>query len=239
MIRRLLLSYFILFVLLCAPPVAAKPLVADLSDTKIEITTSFSGTRLLLFGAINEPGDVVVVVRGPDVLEAVRKKQRVGGIWVNGRARVFENAPGYYYVASSKPLGDIASAQTLRDYSIGYGSFELLHDGEFRDALIRLKEARELYVRRDASVKVIDDSLFRAELSFPSSVPTGPYRAEVHLFRNGRHINTYAKQLRVRKVGVEAAVFNFAHTHSALYGIIAVLIALVAGWTAGAVFRRT
>jgi len=236
---RILMLLFFVHVLFGSSKSTATSLVADLSDTKIEITTNFSGTRLLLFGSIDGPGDIVVVVRGPDIREVVRKKRRVGGIWVNGPALIFENAPGFYHVASSRALNDVASAQTLRDHSIGYDSFELLHSGDYRDALIRLREARALYVNKQSAVRIINDRLFRADLSFPSSVPTGPYRAVVHLFRDGKHISSYAKQLHVTKVGVEAAVFNFAHTNSVVYGIIAVAIALVAGWLAGVVFRRS
>lgn len=237
--RRFSFLLFFVYGLLNSGQITAFPLVADLSDTKIEITTNFSGTRLLLFGSIDGPGDIVVVVRGPDVREVVRKKRRVGGIWVNGAALIFENAPGYYYVAASRALNDVASAQTLRDHSIGYDSFELLHSGEYRDALIRLQESRSLYVNQQSEVRLINDRLFRADLSFPSSVPTGPYRAVVHLFRDGYHISSYAKQLHVTKVGVEAALFNFAYTNSVVYGIIAVVIALFAGWLAGVVFRRS
>ena len=42
-----------------------QPLVADLSAHEISITTGFSGTELLLFGATEGEGDVIVVIRGP------------------------------------------------------------------------------------------------------------------------------------------------------------------------------
>ena len=63
---RLKLAVAVLFGLLLAGDGRATPLVADLSDYLVAITTGFSGTNVLLFGAIDEPGDVVVVVRGSD-----------------------------------------------------------------------------------------------------------------------------------------------------------------------------
>jgi hypothetical protein len=48
-----------------AGPLRAAPLVADLSKHLVAITTGFAGTDVLLFGAIDEPGDVVVIVWGP------------------------------------------------------------------------------------------------------------------------------------------------------------------------------
>ena len=44
--------------------------------------------------------------------------------------------------------------------------------------------------------------------------------------------------LIVNKAGIEARVFDFAHDQRALYGIIAILIALVAGWLAHVAFRE-
>ncbi len=64
---------------------AQQSLVSDISSHRIGITSSFTGTELLLFGALGEAGDVVVVVRGPDQKVTVRRKERVAGIWINTR----------------------------------------------------------------------------------------------------------------------------------------------------------
>ncbi len=80
--------------------------------------------------------------------------------------------------------------------------------------------------------------LFRTRVFFPSNVPTGRYTAEVYLLRGGVIIGNQSTPLVVHKVGLEADVFRFAHQQSALYGIIAIVIALGAGWLAGVVFRK-
>ena len=56
--------------------------------------------------------------------------------------------------------------------------------------------------------------------------------------RDGMIVSDQLTPLVVRKVGLEAEIYQFAHQHSALYGIIAIVIALGAGWLAGVVFRR-
>jgi hypothetical protein len=42
----------------------------------------------------------------------------------------------------------------------------------------------------------------------------------------------------VSKTGIGAEVYDFAHRRSAVYGLLAVLIAVSAGWAAGTVFRK-
>ena len=46
------------------PVDAAEPLIVDLSSDEVAITTGFAGAKLLLFGAKDPGGDVVVVIRG-------------------------------------------------------------------------------------------------------------------------------------------------------------------------------
>ncbi len=44
--------------------------------------------------------------------------------------------------------------------------------------------------------------------------------------------------LEVRKVGFEARVYDFAHRYSAIYGLLAIVLAVVAGWLGSVFFRR-
>lgn len=225
---------------------ASTNLIADLSSREIAITAGFSGTELLLFGAVEGSGDVVVVVRGPKRRELVRRKERVAGIWVNGRTVAFENAPAYYRVAATSALDTIASSKTLGRLGIGadHLDFSVAEAdaegpvGEFRTALLRNKRKSKLYGAEVGKVTVMGGRLFRTSVSFPATVPTGTYTVDVYMFRKGRVVGRFEKPLTVQKAGIEASIFNFAHENSAMYGIIAILIALVAGWAAGAVFRK-
>ncbi|HZD25991.1 MAG TPA: TIGR02186 family protein, partial [Alphaproteobacteria bacterium] len=100
---------------------SAQPLVADLSDHLIAVTTGFSGAKLLLFGAMDpqEGGDIVVVVRGPLRDLVVRRKDRIAGVWINNDAVEYRRVPSYYHLASTRPLTEIANAHVLAGLQIG------------------------------------------------------------------------------------------------------------------------
>ena len=232
---------------LCAPvPANAQSIVADLSTREVAISTGFTGAELLLFGATEGFGDIVVTVEGPKQDEIIRRKERVAGIWVNGMSVTFEDAPAYYRTAASKPLSEIASPQVLEKLQIGSGRIDLTtrsqgnaeRDLKFRDAFIRSKERQALYSEDISDIKIIRGRLFRSTIPFPVNVPTGTYQVTVHLFKDGRLVSSEKTPLTVRKVGLEAKIYNFAHEHAAWYGMIAIVIALVAGWLAGVIFRR-
>src|ERR1700752_445534 len=95
-------------ILFWAVPARAQALVADLTNHLIAITTGFTGTSVVLFGATDGSGDVIVVVRGPERDITVRRKSKVAEVWVNTRQVNFQGVPSFYSIASSKPLDDIA-----------------------------------------------------------------------------------------------------------------------------------
>ena len=112
--RQLLIAISVLLAS-SAPAQADATLVSDISSHRIGITSSYTGTELLLFGALGEGGgDVVIVVRGPDQDLTVRRKGRVGGVWLNTDAVSFRGVPGFYAIAANRPLSAIAGERILR-----------------------------------------------------------------------------------------------------------------------------
>jgi len=247
------LAALTLFWLGMAPAVCAQPLVTDLSKRLIAITSNFKGTDLLLFGAIQTQGearldhsgaDIVVVIRGPNENLVVRRKARVGGIWINRAAVTFRGVPGYYAVLSNRKLSEIAPPSILERHRIGLDNLKLapMVAGDdrdlFRDALIRKKRQNDLYAQREGAVTFLSGTLFRTDVRFPANVPDGDYRAEVYLFRNGEIESAHSSPLFIDKTGLERRIYSLAHRRPALYGLMAVVIAVIAGWLAAVTFRR-
>ncbi|TDQ82211.1 uncharacterized protein (TIGR02186 family) [Dongia mobilis] len=228
------------------PPAQAQaPLIADLDDHLIAITTGFAGADVLLFGTTDGPGDVIVVVKGPvDNVDVVRK-ERVAGIWINRKSLGFQNVPAVYMTASSKPIEDLLPEPLRASYQMGIPNIRIVpvdpadpELGEFSAALIRNKQASGLFAPQPARILFIGDRLFRVNLRVPSSVPTGTYLAEVYLVREQKVVGVQTTPLVISKIGFGADIYDFAHRHGAAYGVIAVLVALFAGWLAHLAFRR-
>ena len=236
----------ILLGLFVAGAARSEPLVADISDKLIAVTTGFSGAEVLLFGATDGEGDVIVLVRGPDSRIVVRRKQRVAGIWVNGAGAVFDAVPSYYHLAATRPVEEILPTPILGQERIGLEHLNLSAENllassqsdSFRAALIRNQQKRGLYLTMPGSVDFLGNQLFSTRVTFPANVSTGRYAVEVLLVRDGRVVGRTSTPLEIRRQGFEAGVFEFAHKRSALYGLIAILVALVAGWIAGLIFRK-
>ncbi len=223
-----------------------EPLVVDLLPQRVEIDSSFTGSTVILFGVKTLPGDIIVTLRGPEAPVVVRRKRRVAGIWVNRDSVAFRDVPQYYALAASRPIEEIMEAEALGRNQIGTGHI-LLNTiwmrtadevDSFRDAVRRARARENLYAPEIGEIVVIDDSLFRATLTLPANVPTGEYVAETILVRDGEVLSRRQARLTVEKSGMSAEIYNFAKGRGALYGLIAIAAALVAGWLGGVAFRK-
>lgn len=253
------LASFVLALLLACQPARAERIVADISEHLIEIRSNFTGTSLLLFGAIDwehtnlkpsiagGPGfDVIVIVRGPTSNMLIRRKDRVAGIWANHKSVEAKDVPGFYTVLSTRPIDEILPPKALKDREFTLASLNLqwpkglgkTEKTEFLDALLYNMGEEDLYLQKSGTVEIIGDSLFRARVYFPAKVPVGPYLAEIYLVRNGRVIGTQTSALAIGKEGFERAIYEFAHEKPALYGLAAIILALSAGFFASEVSRR-
>lgn len=236
-------------ILFAAAPALAKGLEVDLSKPDVRLDVSFEGADLLLFGATDHEGDIIVVVRGPAKDTSIRLKERVAGIWVSTDEVIFDGAPSFYALASSKPIDDLLPTDVLLDQKIGTENLGLTAksapDGatedtlkNFKDGLVRNMVAKNLYTGEPGKIDLVGKQLFRTDLWFPANVHVGQYVIDTYLISDGRIATHNSTQLTVHKVGLEAEIYSFAHEHALLYGLLAILIAVVSGWTANAVFKK-
>ncbi len=226
----------------------ADEVTVDLSEPVVQITAGFAGTDLLVFGVAPGAGDIVVVVRGPEQNEIVRRKERVFGIWMNREEIEFRKVPAFYVMASNRSLDQFMPGGVADIFQIGLENLQLdpspedverLPDwDEFRHGFLRNKQRQGLYRWDPLNLIFKNNRLFRTTVPFPANVAVGAFSIEVYLIRKGELVAQETQLLNVRKFGVEASVFSFAHRHSLAYGVIAVLIAALAGWVANAAFRR-
>jgi uncharacterized protein (TIGR02186 family) len=244
----------LLFALFAILPARAVELVSGLSTDLIQITSSFTGTDFVLFGAIDPPPpnggagtqDLVVVIRGPTLDMTVRRKERVLGIWVNREQVEFAGLPGYYFLASTRPLENIASPTTLARFRLGTANLgatartpiSVAEANEFRAAVVRDRTRESLYRESATGIEFLSPTLFRARVPVPASVPPGEYLAEVYLFQGGTVVSAQSSPLSIDKSGFERQVYNFAYRQSWAYGLAAVLMAFVIGWLGFVILRQ-
>ncbi len=237
-------SIFLLLLLLPCPALAM-PVVADLSNYHIDINARFIGTKLFLFGTREEGGDVIVVVRGPESDFIVRKKERIGGIWISREYVEFAHMPAFYAVASSRPLETMQHVRMAEGLALSDSYFGVVEDAysrkldiqEYKDALLHYLQTKMLY-RPATQLQFMGETLFKASLDFPANLPKGNYTAEIYLIRDDHVIGQQILPIVVQKIGLEATIADLAHHQPVFYGLLSILMALSAGWFANRIFNR-
>jgi uncharacterized protein (TIGR02186 family) len=235
----------------CVPSASGQGLVTDISKDIVDLRYDFAGADLLLFGAVSDMGglsdqiDIVVSITGPTEDMRVRKKERVGGLWINHSAAIIRAAPGYYALSSTRPLEEISAQEALSRLALGADhlplDIDLAPSAErmaFREGFIRNMVRAGLYRLDEDRVSLIGQTLFRTAVRLPSNVPEGLFDARVVVFADGVVIAEDVIDIAVGKTGFERAVYQVARNDPAIYGLSAVLIALLAGWAAGFLSRR-
>jgi len=237
---------------------AAERLVASLSTHRVLVTSSFTGTELVLFGTVERDGagaarsggyDLVATVMGPRHTVVTRRKERVFGVWVNTQSRTFVEVPSYLAMLATRPLDAITNpdarrrlqlgfAHTVLPQRIGTDIADVVPEDPFRTAFLRQKVNHGLYVEGTNAVTFLTPTLFRASIPLPAEVPVGIYEVDVKLFGQGAMIARTSSAFEVVKVGFEQFVVVAARDYGVLYGIATAAMALMTGWLASVAFRR-
>lgn len=247
--RRLVL--ILLAVLALARPLQAEEIVADLSQSRVGITVNFDGSEIIVYGAVSRdapapegPLDVIVTIEGPSGPVVVRKKNKIFSIWMNTESVAVDHAPAFYAVASTRPLEEILSLsedlryritlpQTVRTLGVAHDASD---SSDFREALIRLREASGAYVLEDHRVQLTRNVLIRADVVLPANLTEGIFRARVFLLREGHVVAQEETAIEVHKEGIERILHRLALDQPFIYGILSLGVAIFAGWLASAVF---
>ena len=247
--RRAPRAFLFACLLMAGGTARGEDLVSGISQDTIQITSNYTGTDIVVFGAIERPQgvqgrNIVVVVRGPDQAMTVRRRSRIAGVWINNDAARFEGMPAYYYLASTQPIDTIAPPQALARYGVGISYLYPSAVGSHHDPRFFLDAARRhlmragLYAENPGSIDFLSETLFRARVPVPASVPRGRYNVEVYLFRDSQVVSVQSTPFFVDATGLERRLFNMAHNAPLFYGLACVAMAVMLGWISAVLFRR-
>ena len=241
-------------------PGAKESVQADVSARNVPVTSSFHGTEIVIFGAVDnsqqpsaESGyyDVLIVVEGVPGRIVVRRKNNVAGLWLNTASATFDVVPSYYAIASTRPIDEITSEEFRASHGVGFQHLRFMPAfgqpqalstedlKQFQRAIIRLKQKQGLYIQDNFRVAFIGKSLFRATIELPANVTVGPFETRVYLFHDEKLLSQYSVRLNLEREGLERYLHRFAYGSPTLYGLVTVALDIAAGLVASTVFGRT
>jgi len=231
---------------------AMMPLEITVEPNQILMGITYNGLKISVSGDI--PADSEALVRMIGRLESptLKKKGRaLGVLWMNLGAVVFHRVPSVFLLYPSKAITEYLRTERERWLRLGLG-FEALKEeaevtpaSEDKEALfhefIRLKQRAGLYGMPEDAVSYgkTEGNMksFSSTVALPSDLPQGDYKIEAFAIKDGSIVASASEQIKAKEVGLPAILSSLAFDHGALYGILAVLVAIFAGILTGAIFR--
>ncbi len=179
LVRPVLAGLMLMALILAQPAAAQAPntpqLTADISTDRVEISTGFTGSSVIVFGATErligpESGDdIVITAWGPPQSTVVRRKVNVLGFWVNGPSATFPEVPGFYAIAATRPVWQTLPEPVRHSARLGLASLPLRAVGSqapaFRAALLELKQNDGRWQEYAAPITVSGGRLFSGRIA--------------------------------------------------------------------------
>ena len=243
---KIKLTVFILLVLFSNTVLAEA--YFDISENNIKIETNFIGKEVIIFGILNNDQETILTIKGPEKNAVIQKKERILGFWFNTKKIKYNQIPTIFFIASSNNIEDILPASTIIKEEL---SFNYLLENKtsqrnfisdisldtWKDNFVRIKKNKNLFKEYD--IEKIDNKLFQTRIFFPAKSIPGEYKVNVYQIKNNLILNNKEKVITLKKSGVGSQIYNFAHKNAAAYGLFAIIFAILSGFLAATLFRRS
>jgi uncharacterized protein (TIGR02186 family) len=241
-IFRLMVLMALLFPAMVA---AAEPAVDEslvtltLSPEQIHVGTFYRGAEVDVSAPVAECDGAVIILAS---------EGRVAGIWLNVAQVTVSNVPEVYLLGASDKLEDICSPEARRRLGLGmdylreqmkFTCDKPLTGTEF-DEFLRLKSKGGTYnmnIKAELTPAGSGMQKLSAVLPIPATVPPGEYQVLLYCFRDGEPVERGMATLTIEQVGFARLMSDLAHKRAALYGVLAILIAMLVGIGMGIVFN--
>lgn len=219
------------------------------------MTSSFHGSTLAVDIAVPSGSEVALKLEGARGKAVFNRKGRVFFLWMNVGEVTIDNAPQAYMLYTSAQLTELASPETLRSLGLGLQALEprieTLGGGIDRETMLvefyDYKEKARLYSLSYGSLRAErDDPLrnddagerYRVDIALPSRVPVGVYEVGLYVFRDRRLVEKTSETVTIEKTGFSLLVSRLARDHPGEYGVLAIIVAVMAGFSIGLIFSR-
>ncbi len=243
------LRCFLLFagLMLLTPSWAKEPLVVVPDTGEVKITTDFAGTDVKAVGSMRGPADLIIKLVGPQQAAILSRETKLGPFWVEGESMKMEGAPSLLFLYATAPIATILPPAEQQKYGLILERVPVRVEpqlkaraaDDWRKAFFRLKERQGYYHEDDTAIRVFGNRLFIADMRLPGDLQTGTYTVETLVVKSGKVVGRNVGQFNVRLAGVERRVWEAAHDHSWLFGILFTLLAMLVGLALNAVpYRR-
>ena len=234
--------------LLLAGALPAQAAGLTVSPATVAIGAFFNGQTVTVSGVVPAGAQAVLEVMGGSAEEPLMRKGRRGGLWMNVGEILVHDAPSLYLVMSSTkelltqaPPTATWGYRALEQRLTFTGNIEPAEREKFMDQFLQLKESEQIYASWPGALKLKaaagGESQVTTSFTLPTNTKPGTYKVCLSVIQDGRVASQTCADLTVALSGFPALLAALAYQHGAVYGVLAVVIAIVTGFAMGFLFK--
>ena len=229
-------------------------LTVQVSPDNVAINLTYNGAKLQVSGNSKAGDDLIIRITSVNGDAHYKYIGKAGGlVWMKKGDISFKNVPGIYMLYSSRDLEHLFSLAEQKVNLIGFDALketleietdneEILKDeARWENEFIRFKEKENLYITQTGTVTRKhgqDSDTYQVEVPWPYQAPIGEYTVEAMAVRGGKIVDSTEASFTVERAGLVRQLTDMAFNQAALYGIMAVIIAIIAGFAVGMIFKK-
>ena len=233
--------------MLVSPAWAA--LTIKVNQDLIKINYDYNGSTVSV-GGISDPGmDLIIKISSEAGNQSLRRKDKVAGfLWMNVDTLHFQNIPDVYFLRSTRKVQDILTDQQRKEHSLGYNALEenarlssekgVEQVHRWFSEFFKYKESNNLYSFSTGGIDV-NNGDYNTVFQWPFQAAPGKYIVTVYSAKDGKVIEKAESEVVVEQAGIIKMLSNMAQNNGSMYGIIAIVIALAAGFGVGMIFGKS
>ena len=231
---------------------AGTPARLEIEPNAIFIGASYNGIDISVTGEIPSDTDAVVRLKSKGENFKLKKKGKAMGLlWMNMATVSFHNCPSIFMVSMPGSISGSSTQDESNWESLGLGlkavekEVEISPEQKDKSGLfqefIKLKEKEGKYKTYRDGIHYTPGNAgtktFSTKIAIPDGIKIGQYMVELFVIKDSAVVDKTAKMIKVDQVGFPRLLSSLAFDHSLLYGIMAVMVALIAGLITGLVFK--
>lgn len=245
--------FLFLMLSLTFPDKASAELTIKTNNTHIKINPFYHGSTINVAGDAALETDLIIKISSQDRHEVLKQKGKVFGLlWMNTETLNLEDVPNIYFIYSTKKIENIMSSEEMDKYVLGYSALSrhikitpALNENErlkWFNEFVQYKKSSNLYTTSQNSILTLAKNgkqAYSLLVPWPYQAPPDNYIVTVYEVKDKRVIEKVETNVLVESVGIVKVLAHMAKNNGAIYGVISILAALIAGFGTGLVFRKS
>jgi hypothetical protein len=212
------------------------------SPQRVEMSTFYGGVDMRIDGLASPGSRVIVVLRGSDQKETFNRKGRVGPIWINVGKVSISGVPSLMLCYSPEPVEKLLAAGEIERYQLSEAAIKRqmkvspasLDHEDIRSGYLALKTQQNVYRVVSGAVNMGEPGTagtpYSVNFHWPRRALPAVYEIRVYECRDRAIAASAVVPLNVVRAGFPAEMQQLAGDRAAVYGILAVLAAILTGF---------